>query len=130
MKPSPKVKWTVAPLEYRDNGEIKYFPSVLLGYRPGLKYMDGSGSDASMLRGLSMTINIGPDPEDFAKGIVTNTMEECVANAKKIAAVPDLIEALLGLVNRAAVTGDLESAGSDEDVFDAARAALENAGVL
>jgi hypothetical protein len=71
-----------------------YFPHVLIGYRAGLKYSDGSGSDESSRSAAHLTINVGLDPEYLADGFVGNTGRACVSNAYAIAAVPDLIAAL------------------------------------
>ncbi len=73
--------WEVKISPRRADGEAKYFPSVVLGFKPGMRYPDGSGSDEDMKRNGSLIIN------SVAGGA---PMAEHEANAHLIALAPEL----------------------------------------
>lgn len=85
---------TPSPWEFPEDqertasGELRYFPHIFIG--PVMRYSSGDGSHRARL-----VINEGPDPEQVAKrsGFGTS-MRTAEANARLIAAAPDLLEAL------------------------------------
>ena len=79
---------TPGPWEPVIHPEQKCFPSVVIGFCPGLRYFGGSGSDEHIRRRRSLTINVGPPESNLS----SNLMEVCEANARLIAAAPDLLE--------------------------------------
>ncbi len=108
MKHTPGP-WTVRLSDRRKDGTLRYFPSVLLGYRKGIRYSDGSGSDEDTRRATQIVINVGPDPDDLQHGFLSNMMETCVANARLIAAAPDLLAVLDDLLGESDFHGDPEA---------------------
>ncbi len=49
--------WEVVISPREDDGRARYFPHIVIGYKPGMLYSDGSGSDEHMKRDGSITIN-------------------------------------------------------------------------
>ena len=77
-----------------------YFPSVIIGEFTGIRYGDGSGSDEVIKREHKLVVNVGPCGEDLARGVSSNRMESCQANAHLIAAAPEMLEALEAITAR------------------------------
>ena len=99
-KHTPDMAHTPGPWSFVD-ATPNCFPSVLIGYRDGLRYSDRSGSDESSYESCRKVINVGPSAEGLAKGIVSNDMDTIVANARLIAAAPNLLAALIALRDEA-----------------------------
>jgi hypothetical protein len=108
-----------------------YFPEVVLVDRADLRYSDGSGHEDSSRRVSRFTVNVGLTAEGLARGLIENTMETCVANARLIAAAPELLEALEGVIgfidDLAILSGGLRTNGGAQQCLDAARAAIAKA---
>ena len=100
-----QTQHTPGPWEAEIYPDGKYFPSVVIGYRPGLRYFDGSGDDKSMRRQREIVINVGPPGSDLA----SNSMEVCNSNARLIAAAPELLEAAECAVAECGLNGSLEA---------------------
>jgi hypothetical protein len=84
----------VVDIELKENGEPRYFPSVVLTTRTDLRYSDGSGNADSVARSARIVVNVGLAPDEMARGVLSNQLATCVANARLISAAPDLLEAL------------------------------------
>ena len=85
--------WTLE-LVYGDDGEPRFFPAVLTTTRTDLRYPDGSGDETTGARRGRISVNVGLCPEALSQGVVSNKMETVLANARLIAAAPELLEAL------------------------------------
>ena len=95
-----------------------YFPSVQLG--PTLPYEDGSGESVQ-----EIIVNCGPTPEMVAAGEGSgSTTETTEANARLIAAAPDLLEACKAMLHR---FGHLDTDAGKREATGEARAAIAKA---
>lgn len=82
---------TPGPWSVEHSNDSKRFPSVIIGFRPGLRHEDGSGSDASVKDSCCrLIINTGADANGLVAGHAYATMESCRANARLIAAAPEM----------------------------------------
>ena len=87
-----KNQHTPGPWEYKSGGEGA-FPQVILA--KSMPYSDGSGGAD---HDEYLTINVGPSAKGLADGYLSNDAETCEANARLIAAAPELLEALKDMV--------------------------------
>ena len=107
------MNYTPGPWEAADL-DRELFPHVFIG--PELLYSDGSGRFRAMI-----IVNDGPTPEDVAAGHgYGSTLETCRANARLIAAAPDLLEALKECLS-------CEFAVTDKAAIEKARSAIAKA---
>jgi len=90
-KPTPGP-WKLE-LDFKDNGELRYFPTVLTHDKPTMRYSDGSGDEESAKRNARIVIHAGQPAEELQRGVIRNDMDTCLANARLIAAAPDLLAA-------------------------------------